>query len=192
MRSTSPILAGLLGVLMLAGCSATTATLPSLPASLPRNVQVTETFMSGFGPAVTYDQRLVPPGARATVSSRSGGGITTVVLVVSGLEPGRRYGAHVHTDPCGRAAADAGPHFQNVVDPVQPSVDPRYANPENEIWLDFATDQGGAASVENTVAWEIPADRRPQSVVVDAGPSALERGSAGAAGSRAACVTVQF
>ena len=39
-----------------------------------------------------------------------------------------------------RPVTSAGPTFQNVVDPVQPSVDPAYANPENEIWLDFRTD----------------------------------------------------
>jgi len=123
---------------------------------------------------------------------RSENGITTVTLDVQEFEPGRRYGADVHTDPCGETGADPGPLFQNVVDPVQPSVDPRYANPQNEIWLDFATDQTGAGGAEATVAWQIPADRRPQSVVVHEGPSALERGSAGAAGNRAACITVQF
>jgi superoxide dismutase, Cu-Zn family len=192
MRSARPVLAGVLGVLVLAGCSATSAALRPLPASVPRDVQVTETFMAGFGPAITYGQGLVPQGARARVSSRSGGGATTVVMLVSGFAPERRYGAHVHTGPCGRTGADAGPPFQNVVDPVQPSVDPRYANAQNEIWLDFVTNEDGDAGVEKTVAWEIPADRRPHSVVVDAQPTSIGSQVAGTAGSRAACITVKF
>jgi Cu-Zn family superoxide dismutase len=192
MRSSRPVLAGVLGVLALAGCSATTAALPPLPVSVSRDVEVSGTFTPEVGAAVTYDQRLVRPGARATVSSRSENGITTVTLDVRGFEPGRRYGAHVHTEPCGATGADAGPHFQNVLDPVKPSVDPRYANPQNEIWLDFATDQTGAGGGEQIVAWQIPADRRPQSVVVHARPPAADPEAGGTAGNRTACITVQF
>src|SRR5690606_23761090 len=88
--------------------------------------------------ALTYDEELVPVGARGTVLSAPGllGG-TTTVLKVAGLQPNREYGAHVHNNACGPTGKDAGPHYQNVVDPVQPSTDPDYANPDNEIWLDF-------------------------------------------------------
>jgi Cu-Zn family superoxide dismutase len=192
MRSPRSVLAVLLGTLALSGCSATTATLSSPHALASRNVQVAASFTAGAGPAITYDQRLVKVGAFASVDARSGGGITTVRLEVLGFEPGRRYGAHVHTNPCGATGADAGPHFQNVVDPVQPSVDPRYANPQNEVWLDFLTDGEGAGSVENTVAWQIPGDRRPGSIVIHAMPTAVEPGVAGTGGGRAACITVRF
>ncbi|WP_433277904.1 superoxide dismutase [Pseudonocardia xinjiangensis] len=192
MRSPRTVLAAVLGALVVSGCSAATATLSPPPGVASRNVQVAASFTAGPGPAITYDQRVVKVGAFASVDARSGGGITTVGLEVLGFEPGRRYGAHVHTNPCGATGADAGPHFQNVVDPVQPSVDPRYANPQNEIWLDFLTDQDGTGRVENTVAWQFPADRRPGSIIVHAMPTAVEPGVAGTAGGRAACITVRF
>jgi Cu-Zn family superoxide dismutase len=191
MRSRYPVLAGLIGVLVLTGCApATVALQPS--RSMVRNVEVTATFTKELGAAVTYDWRLVEPGSHATVSSRSGGGITVVTLMVQGFEPERWYAAHVHTDPCGVKGADAGPRFQNVVDPVQPSLDPRFANPQNEIWLDLRTDKAGAGTGETTVAWQIPPDRRPKSVVIHTKPTATRPGLAGMAGARAACISVEF
>ncbi|MGI9002066.1 MAG: superoxide dismutase family protein [Pseudonocardia sp.] len=198
MRFPHPVLIGLIGVLALAGCG-TGGSSPSLtpssasPSSGTRNVQVNATFTTKpDATAVTYDEGLVPAGSHGAVSSQSGEGSTTVTLAVRDLEPDRRYGAHVHTQPCGAEGSDAGPHYQNVVDPVQPSVDPQFANPENEIWLDLATDATGAASTKTTVAWEFAADRRAQSVVIHAEPTATGAGEAGIAGARLACITVGF
>jgi Cu-Zn family superoxide dismutase len=153
-------------------------------------VEQSATFAAEPGAAVTYDLGLVRVGSRAAVQSRSGEGSTTVRLAVRGLDPRRVYGAHLHTKPCGARPEDAGPHFQYTVDPVQPSVDPRFANPQNEIWLDLVTDETGAGSAETTVAWEFPADRRAGSVVVHAMPTSGEPGEAGTAGARAACISV--
>jgi len=185
------IVTGVLGVLALAGCASTAGTASTSVASGSRTVQVSETFQSPPGVAVTYEP-LVPAGARGAVESRSGEGSTTVMLAVRGLEPQRWYGAHVHTAPCGQRPEDSGPHFQHSVDPTQPSIDPAYANPQNEIWLDFVTDELGAGSTESTVAWELPADRRPGSVVIHAMQTATEPGKAGTAGARAGCITVEF
>jgi superoxide dismutase, Cu-Zn family len=185
-------LAGVLGVLVLAGCANTTEVRPTSSPSDVRSAHVSETFQSAPGAAVTYDTELVPVGARGAVQSRSGDGTTTVMLAVRGLEPTRWYGAHVHSEPCGERPEDAGPHFQFSVDPVQPSVDPTYANPQNEIWLDLTTDESGAGSAESTVAWTFPDDRRPGSVVVHAMQTATAPGEAGTAGDRAACITVEF
>jgi Cu-Zn family superoxide dismutase len=195
MRLLRLVLAGLIGVLALSGCAgATTALYPVVQAGPPavREAEQSATFESEPGTAITYDQELVRVGARAAVQSRSGGGTTTVRLALRGLEPGRHYGAHVHTGSCGPQPEDAGPHFQFAVDPVQPSVDPRFANPQNEIWLDVVTDETGAGSAESTVAWEFPENRRAGSVVVHAMPTSTEPGSAGTAGARAACVSVDF
>lgn len=194
-RSSRPVLLGLLGVLALSGCggaAAQTASPSPAPPASPRDAQVSATFAATPGVAVTYDPALVPVGAQGTVGSTSGGGSTSIMLVVSGLKPDRGYGAHAHTQPCGAAGADAGPHFQHEVDPVQPSVDPAFANPDNEIWLDLTTDPAGTGAATSTVAWAFPADRRARSVVIHAMPTATEAGKAGTAGARAACITVDF
>jgi superoxide dismutase, Cu-Zn family len=195
--------AGLLATFALSGCgeappSAPTSAPPAAstaesPSASVRNVAVSRTFAAPpGGDAVTYDQELVPVGARATVTAEEGADRTTVSLEVAGLQPNRRYGAHAHAKPCGAEGTDAGPHFQRQQDPVSPSVDPAYANPENEIWLDFQTDAQGAGEANTTVAWAFPADRRAQSVIIHAMPTATEPGKAGTAGDRAACITVAF
>ncbi|MGQ0840196.1 superoxide dismutase [Actinokineospora sp.] len=141
--------------------------------------------------AVTYAPDLVPVGARATVVPIAGGRRTVVILLVRGLLPHRHYGAHVHTRPCGPAPADAGPHFQHVADPVVPSVDPAYANPRNEVWLDFGTDARGAAVAVAQVPWRF-GGRPAGSLVIHAEHTHTAPGEAGTAGSRLACLTVSF
>jgi Cu/Zn superoxide dismutase len=193
MRPPRPALAGLIGVLALSGCGGAAASTPAPPpTTATRNVQVTATFVTESGVAVTYDVALVKAGAHGAVSAQSASGSTTVMLAVRGLEPDRRYGAHAHTQPCGAKGEDAGPHFQNKIDPVQPSVDPKFANPENEIWLDLTTDETGAGSAQTTVPFGFAADRRPGSVVIHAMETATGPGKAGTAGARAACITVAF
>ncbi|MCE3554785.1 superoxide dismutase family protein [Pseudonocardia sp. RS11V-5] len=145
------------------------------------------------GAAITYNPELVPAGATAKVTSSTEGTSSTVTLAVTGLVPNRTYGSHAHQKPCGPAAADSGAHFQHVPDPVSPSVDPAYANPQNEVWLDFTTDAQGAASVTATQAqWAFTAQAAPQSVVIHAMRTATEPGKAGTAGDRIGCVTVDF
>lgn len=193
MRSPRLVGLGLVGVLALSGCSGALAAAPALtPPTIPaKNTQVSATF-GPDGTAITYDPALVPVGSRGAVSSDTGAGGTTVMLAVRGVEPDRRYGAHAHTEPCGATGDLAGPHFQNEVDPVQPSVDPAYANPENEIWLDLTTDESGAGSATATVPWGFERDRRAQSVIIHAMPTAMGAGEAGTAGARAACISVEF
>ncbi|NHC15572.1 superoxide dismutase [Motilibacter sp. E257] len=140
-----------------------------------------------------YDTALVPADARARVTAvydRRGG--TEVTLRVRGLLPNRAYGAHVHSNACGATGAAAGPHYQYVVDPVQPSVDPAYANPENEVWLDFTTDARGNAVGRAEVDWQFPANRRANSVVIHSELTQTGPGVAGMAGARVACITVPF
>lgn len=193
MRTPRLVGLGLIGVLALSGCSAAAATPPPTPSPTPdRNVQVSATFSSGQRTATTYDPELVPVGSHGAVGVQTGSAGTTVMLAVRGLVPERRYGAHAHTEPCGPTGADAGPHFQNEVDPVQPSVDPAFANPQNEIWLDLTTDASGAGSATATVQWGFDQDRRAKSVVIHAMETASGPGEAGQAGARAACITVDF
>ncbi len=194
MRSPRTVGLGLIGVLALTGCSGALAATPASTSSTSTNaVQVGATFGTDpAGTAVTYDPKLVPVGARAAVSSESGDDGTVVMLAVRGLLPDRRYGAHAHVEPCGDTGDAAGPHFQNEVDPVQPSVDPAFANPQNEIWLDLTTDAAGAGSATATVGWGFERDRRARSVIIHEMGTATEPGVAGKAGARPACVDVEF
>lgn len=143
-------------------------------------------------PAITYDTDLVPVDSQVSVSEvELPDGGTTVVLSVLGLHPDHEYGAHVHVNGCGQTPAEAGPHFQNEPDPVTPSVDPAFANPDNEVWLDFVTDAAGDGASTATVDWQF-GDRPAGSVVIHAMHTHTDEGEAGTAGARLACVNVDF
>ncbi|GAA3431739.1 hypothetical protein GCM10018954_013400 [Kutzneria kofuensis] len=142
--------------------------------------------------AVTYAPGLVPVGSTATVfATPTPNGSTTVVLYVEGLLANHQYGAHVHQKHCGAAPEDAGAHYQNIPDPVQPSVNPAYANSQNEIWLDFTTDRHGNAWTVSSVNWQFT-ERHAGSVVIHAEHTHTDPGHAGTAGARLGCVSVDF
>ncbi|WP_232660764.1 superoxide dismutase [Pseudonocardia sp. TRM90224] len=196
-RRSRAVLAGAFGLLALSGCAQASTPPPPVSVSAQaaadaRSVQTSATFGTGLGDAITYDTALVPAGAHGAVSATNDGTNMTVTLALRGVRPNYRYGAHAHTQPCGAKGDDAGPHFQFQVDPVKPSVDPAYANPQNEIWLDLSTDPTGAGSSETKVAWVFPVDRRAKSVIVHSMQTSTEPGKAGTAGGRAACITVAF
>ncbi|MFD1150201.1 superoxide dismutase [Saccharothrix hoggarensis] len=147
---------------------------------------------ASFTPAVTgtlisYDPR-VPVGARASVVSSSVDGGTVVLMRATGLLPDRDYGAHAHVNPCGAAPADAGPHYQHV---QGGATDPAFANPRNEIWLDFTTDGRGQGFAYARLDWEF-GERRPASIVLHEEHTHTEPGHAGTAGARLGCLTVPF
>jgi Cu-Zn family superoxide dismutase len=141
--------------------------------------------------AFNYDKKLVPDGARAQVVADMENNATKVTLTVQGLLPNRPYGAHAHAMACGPNGEMAGAHFQHMPDPTKPSVNPAFANPRNEIWLDFTTDAQGNATVTSTVPWTF-SNARAGSVVIHADPTQTAPGKAGTAGARAACVSVPF
>ncbi|WP_146231623.1 MULTISPECIES: superoxide dismutase family protein [Lentzea] len=190
---TATVLAG--AVLFAGGltaCSSGDAAKPS-PTSTPvtsvAGTAVAEPAAGGEQPkAITYDAKRVPVGAQLATSAKIENGKTAVTLTVSGLLPNTQYGSHVHTKPCGAKPADSGPHYQNEKDPVSPSVDSKYANRDNEIWLDFTTDDKGAATSSATVAWEFRKGEA-NAVVVHATATHTEHGKAGTAGDRLACLT---
>ncbi|SMD20674.1 superoxide dismutase family protein [Lentzea albidocapillata] len=192
MRTTVATLAG--AVLLIGGLTACSSEAPpSAPAVKPvTETEVATPAASGDQPkGITYDVARVPVGAKLSTGSSVENGQTTVELKVSGLLPGTKYGSHVHTKPCGAKPADSGPHYQNTKDPVSPSVDPQFANAENEIWLDFTTDAQGAATGRATVKWEFRKGEA-NSVVVHAAHTSTEHGKAGTAGDRLACLTAGF
>lgn len=192
LRMWAPVM---LAAVVLAGCgqgSTGGSTVTGQAAPQARAVSVASTFGPTDTKAITYKPDLVPVGSTVKVDSRSGAGSSTVTLELTGLLPNHHYGAHAHTKACGAAAADSGPHFQHQKDPVSPSVDPAYANPQNEIWLDVTTDGAGRATATSTVAWEFTDAAHPASVVVHANHTSTEPGKAGTAGDRLACVDVAF
>jgi Cu-Zn family superoxide dismutase len=196
MRTTVATLVG--AVLLTGGLAAcSSGAPPAAPPSAPAVKPVAETDVaapaaSGDQPkGITYDVARIPLGAKLSTGSSVANGQTTVELKVSGLLPNTKYGSHVHTKPCGAKPADSGPHYQNAKDPVSPSVDPQFANAENEIWLDFTTDAQGAATGTATVKWEFRKGEA-NSVVVHAAHTSTEHGRAGTAGDRLACLTAAF
>jgi superoxide dismutase, Cu-Zn family len=202
------VAAGLLPALVLASaCThasggtarATPATVASMPTrSAPAIPSPTITASGTFAPytpgatAVTYDPKLVPPGATAALTITREHAGTQVRLAITGLLPNRHYGAHLHVNPCGASAAASGPHYQHQRDPAasasKPSVDPSYANPRNEVWLDFTTDRSGKASTIAVQPWTF--DTLPRSLVIHAIATKTMPGEAGAAGLRAGCLTL--
>ncbi|MFI1780078.1 superoxide dismutase family protein [Streptomyces rubiginosohelvolus] len=125
--------------------------------------------------ALTYDTRLVPAGARIEITQFTGPSGTRVGARLHGLVPGRAYGMHVHTSPCGADPAAAGPHYQH-----RPSAT---ADPVNEVWLDFRTDEDGDGRAEALHDWNFREGGARSVIIHD---------RQGGAGERAACFTVPF
>ncbi|MFI9160460.1 superoxide dismutase family protein [Kitasatospora aureofaciens] len=157
------------------------------PAVSP--VSVTET---AFDPAtafvrptaISYAQDLVPYGSHArVVTDRSVPGRTVLTLTVSGLAPDHEFPVHLHTGDCGADPAASGPHYQDVVDPVQPSTDPAYANDRNELRLVLRTGGQGGGTARAAVDWQ-PRPGEARSLVLHAGTPAGPH----AAGDRVACI----
>ena len=138
----------------------------------------------------------LPEGGTARVQSvATPSGRTLVTLTVKGMAPGKVYGAHAHVAACGSLPTAAGGHWQREVDPVQPSVDPAYANPANEVWLDVTTDETGAGTATAALDYAFPSQRAPRSVIIHARATSTGSdgtGAAGTAGARLACVDVAF
>ena len=83
-----------------------------------------------------------------SVKMTIGGGGTSVSVHLSGLDPDKVYGSHLHNGPCGDGG---GGHYQDVEGgPV---------TPPNELWLATAgaglePNAGGVAHGAGTASWE--------------------------------------
>ncbi|GAA2668729.1 superoxide dismutase family protein [Actinoplanes palleronii] len=183
------LLPALAGPLLL-GLAATPAS--AAPAPGPA---VFQSWTAG-AQAVTYDPVVVPLGATAQVEFSSTGHNLWVRLGVTGLVPGRAYGAHMHVAACAADPKAAGPHFQHQHDPAatkeKPSADPAFANAVNEIWLDFTADARGAATVSRSQRWMFARDQRPKSLILHAETTKTGPGVAGTAGARVGCLNLPF
>jgi superoxide dismutase, Cu-Zn family len=112
---------------------------------------------------------------------------TRVTLTVSGLAPNTTYGAHLHKLAC--ADMMAGGHYQHA--PAARSdasaTDPLFANPANEVWLDFTTDDTGKGMSERTVNFMVRPGEAKAIVV-----HAMITGAGGVAGLKLACLPMAF
>ncbi|MEU4564088.1 superoxide dismutase family protein [Actinoplanes sp. NPDC023936] len=183
------------GVTGMMKTSATAAVPDTAPGFIPGPV-TSGTFKKWAegATAVTYDTTAVPVGATAEVTVAESVSGVRVTAAVNGLVPGRAYGAHLHTNSCTADPAEAGPHYQNRIDPGagpgKPSSDPEYANPENEIWLDFTADEEGAGTASSVQKWRFDEKRPPWSFVLhERTTTHTGHGEAGTAGARLACLT---
>lgn len=132
----------------------------------------------GSGPDFVYGGNALT-GATATISAADVGTDTSqLALDLAGVDApaGTRFGAHVHTSPCGAAPSAAGPHYANQ--------DARGSLEHREMWLDFAVDGLGRAHAVATRNWSVQS-RQDRSVVIHAVATDHDTGVAGA---RLACI----
>lgn len=201
MRRSAGLVVVTAALLAAAGCSSGTdssRSAPESPASGAMEAARPTVAEGTFGPyspsntAITYDQKQVPAGASARLTIAEVADTTTVSLDVRGMLPDRTYGAHLHAKPCGATGTAAGPHYQHRTDPAAsaspPSVDPAYANPRNEVWLDVMTDSQGVGMSRSEQQWLFTT--KPKSLVIHAKKTETAPGRAGTAGDRVACLTV--
>ena len=120
-------------------------------------------------------------GATATVLAADGGNDTfQLELVVDGVnaaaDTGTRFGAHVHTSPCGSTPSSSGGRYART--------DANGTLEHREVWLDFAVDALGSGHAVATRNWEL-VNRADRSIVIHA--VATDHGT-GVAGVRLACI----
>jgi Cu-Zn family superoxide dismutase len=183
---------------MLAALAVNAGTYPLQPGRQP-TPPVPTAVSATFAPyamnatAITYDQKGVPEGAKVAITTVATGSGQVVELRLTGLNPNRTYGAHVHTQRCGASGSDAGPHYQYQADPAatpaKPSTDPGYANPRNEVWLDFTTNAEGVGTATASHEWLLDPNHA-RSLVIHSQPTKTGPGEAGTAGDRLACVNL--
>ena len=106
-----------------------------------------------------------------------------ITLSVSGLPPMRGFGSHLHKLACDDGKA--GGHFQHMpAAAVDASTnDPAFANPDNEAWLDFTTDEAGEGTSTADVSW-VPPEGGAKAIIVHDRLT----GDGGVAGAKLACL----
>lgn len=111
---------------------------------------------------------------------------TEITLEVSGLPPKTQFGSHLHKLPC--ATEKAGGHYQHNPAPTpELASTPEYANTKNEFWLDFTTDDAGAAKSTVSIAWPVRATEA-QSIIIHEKFTDMN----GKAGAKYACISMPF
>jgi hypothetical protein len=154
------------------------------------------TLAKSLGSWVVYDNPYGDGGANPAMGIQGmavalarklsdGGAGMEVQLMVSGLPVDRDFGSHIHKAECD--AGMAGGHFQHVPAPDGGASDPAFANPMNEVWLDFKTDGMGKAMSDVNVNFVPPAGGAKAIIVHD-----RKTGDGGVAGAKLACLPFAF
>lgn len=163
---------------------------PSLAGASAERLRAEGELTRYADPYGTGADNPVPAGSTARVQAvTTASGRTVVTLHVSGLPSNRDFGSHVHVLGC--ANNKAGGHYQNEVDPTPATPESEYANSDNEIWLDFTTDDDGNGSAQANVAWTLRPDGANAVVIHDRHTTIGDPGS-GTAGPKLACLDVDF
>jgi Cu-Zn family superoxide dismutase len=156
------------------------AVLPATPAAAAPQPTTSAALVSG--PTYVYDKAYA--GVRTmVVAFRESADRSMVALLVTGMPRsawGKRFGAHVHTNPCGRTPASSGPHYQF------PGVPPKRPLSQREIWLDVTVMTGGWGYSYRPVPLPLERGAQANSVVLHARPTNSRTGDAGA---RLLCTT---
>jgi len=107
-----------------------------------------------------------------------------LLLAVRGFPYERTFGSHLHRLECDDTKA--GGHYQHMPFPEGGmATDPDYANPTNEAWLDFTTDDRGSADSEVTLDW-LPRAGEAKSIIIHDRAS----GEGGVSGAKLACLPI--
>lgn len=130
------------------------------------------------GPDYAYgvDNPFVDASATVHVV-RTAEGSANITLHVHGANApaGRRFGAHVHQNPCGALPTAAGGHYQHA--------DATGSLEEREVWLDVTVNEAGNGHAMANRPWAVD-ESHPRSVIIHALPTAAD----GTAGARLACI----
>lgn len=129
-------------------------------------------------------------GITGVVTATAIDGGTRFELEVANLSVAQKFGAHLHQLPCDQM--QGGPHYQNTPAGMGQANDPAFANPKNEVWLDFEStfpedSETAEATSSATVAW-VPRKGTAGSIVVHERTT----GDGGVAGARLACTNMSF
>jgi Cu-Zn family superoxide dismutase len=182
-----------LGLLALLGASAGVAcggdskTGPETVIASSASVELT-VYDDPFAPAMAGTPNPIPKMATGAATAWDmGNGKMRLRLDVSGLPQNRTFGAHLHKLSCGDPMKGGG-HYENKPFPATTTAnDPAYANPSNEVWLDFMSDINGKGSSLALVDW-VPRQGEAKAIVIHAMGTAND----GSAGAKLACLPLEF
>ncbi|MBA9003900.1 superoxide dismutase family protein [Thermomonospora cellulosilytica] len=140
-------------------------------------------IVDAYGPTYTYDAAYRTVRTHVRFAEAPGG--TWVALIATGFPAhavGRRFGAHVHVNPCGPRPEDAGGHYQ------VPGAPPGTPLAAREIWLDFTVGRDRVGRAVAARPWYV-SRATSRSVVIHEHRTNPVTGDAGG---RLNCTTIPF